>query len=119
MNCIYDLWDTNDRVPMCLAGYVECEGERCAMCHPIAESKIITLDVKSPEPDSNLIKLFKKIEPMVQKYDEPGPKIDELVFVKDVCNATGLSRRDAMWFIRTIRRGSRIVNRMSEVSKDV
>lgn len=40
----------------------------------------------------------------LNEYDASHPKMDELVFVQNICDKNKITRKEALWAIRTVRR---------------
>lgn len=62
-------------------------------------------DVRRKVEGKDWKEVFRKAAPLVEDYLSEHPRSDELVFIQSICRTCDISRDDALWVIREIRRG--------------
>lgn len=50
------------------------------------------------------VPIFQNVKSALKDYDSSNPKMDELVFVQDIIERNNITRKDALWAIRVVRR---------------
>lgn len=61
-------------------------------------------DFRRKAEEKDWDEIFRKADPLVKEYLSKHPRPDELVFIRNICRTCEISRDDALWVVREIRR---------------
>ncbi len=84
--------------------------ERCPCANHLHNAACLTMfkDI------SKWGQIFCRTETQLGIYESSRPKMDELLFVQRICDENEISRKDALWVIRELRRKHRRDRKMKD-----